>query len=369
MSRRAKAALFALILSSTAGLARLAHAESSEADKSAAETLFDEGRRLSGEGKFAEACVKFADSNRLDPGVGTLLNLGQCYKSLGRGASAWSTFREAAALARANGQSDREALARSEASALEPTLIRLSIEVPPEVVAAGPQVRRDGTAVPASLWGLATPVDPGSHVIEVTAAGKQSVRIEVAPTVAGSTTKVVIPLLVDDPAATGGPAPVTAPPAASAAPPPVAAPAPSQPAPLSPAPASDRSGLRVTGFVVGGIGVAALGAGVIFLALGKRENDQALAACTSGPDGNRCTSSVDRDNHENHVRAARDNYRIGYVGAGIGAAGIVSAVVLVALGSSGGQRPASASAQAAPTWGLAPRLGAGELGLDWEGLF
>jgi hypothetical protein len=353
-----------------------ASAQTSEVDKSAAETLFDEGRRLSSEGKFAEACLKFADSNKLDPGVGTLLNLGQCYKSLGRSASAWSTFREAAALARASGQSDRETLARGEASALEPSLIRLSIEVPPELVTASLQIRRDGAAVPTSLWGLPTPIDPGGHVIEVSASGKRAQRLEVTPGAPGSTTKVVIPPLVDEPSsppsaasATGGAAPPSPMPAALARP--VQAPGASTQGSLVPAErGSGRSGLRVTGFVVGGIGAAALGAGVVFLALGKSQNEQALAACTAGANGDHCTSTADRNNHENHVRAARDNFRIGYVGLGVGAAGVASAVVLIALGS-GGAKPGgtSTAGKSMSAWTLGPRLSPAELGLDWATCF
>lgn len=49
------------------------------------------------------------------------------------------------------------------------------------IVIWNPQVQRDGMAVPRSLWGLPTPVDPGLHVIEVTAPGKRAQRIEVSP--------------------------------------------------------------------------------------------------------------------------------------------------------------------------------------------
>lgn len=362
---------FALLLAAAIAASSPASAQPNASDKSAAETLFDEGRRLVGEGKFADACQKFADSNKLDPGVGTLLNLGQCYKSLGHSASAWSTFREAAALARASGQSDRETLARSEASALEPSLIRLLIEVPPEVAAFNPQIRRDGAAVPQSLWGLPAPVDPGVHVIEVAAAGKKAQRLEVSSSAPGSTTKVTIAFLTDVPVGavgvepSAGPVPA-APPATQGAQPASPAPAPSG-APAQPA--SERGGLRLTGLVVGGIGLAAAGAGVVFLVLGKNENDQALTLCTGGANGNRCANAVDAKNHENHVRAARDNLRLGYVGLGVGAAGIASALVLVALGSGGSKPSTRAGAPRPGHWALAPRVAEGELGLDLRARF
>jgi hypothetical protein len=48
-------------------------------DKAAAEALFDQGVRLMKQNSFAEACPKLEESDRIDPAVGTLLYLGECY--------------------------------------------------------------------------------------------------------------------------------------------------------------------------------------------------------------------------------------------------------------------------------------------------
>jgi hypothetical protein len=48
-----------------------AAADVSEADKAAAQALFDDARRLVGQGQYADACRKFARSQELDPGGGT----------------------------------------------------------------------------------------------------------------------------------------------------------------------------------------------------------------------------------------------------------------------------------------------------------
>ncbi len=62
------------------GLSGLARAQSAGTNnRAAAEALFSEGRSLSAKGRYAEACPKFEASQQLDPGLGTMLNLAECY--------------------------------------------------------------------------------------------------------------------------------------------------------------------------------------------------------------------------------------------------------------------------------------------------
>ena len=137
-----------------------------------AEALFNQGRRLVSVGRYADACPCFIESERLDHGVGTMLNLADCFEKNGQIASAWSGFRAAAAAAAAEGQPDREQIAREREIALLPQLARLAITPPQQGLPPGSEVHRDGILVSPWLWSSPVPVDPGDHVIVVAAPGK-----------------------------------------------------------------------------------------------------------------------------------------------------------------------------------------------------
>src|SRR5262249_4314765 len=141
--------------------------------QAAAQALFEEARKLMNKGDFQAACPKFADSQQTDPAPGTEFNLANCYEKWGKTASAWATFKSAAASYRAHNRADWEQKARDRAAALESKLSRLTIVVPAETNVAGFEVRRDGSPVGSSEFGTAIPVDPGDHAIDATAPGKK----------------------------------------------------------------------------------------------------------------------------------------------------------------------------------------------------
>src|SRR3954467_7016553 len=90
--QRTLAALLGLCLAMPVAFPRAAHADATLADKAAAQSLFDQGRSLMTKGQYAQACPKLAESQRLDPGLGTQFNLADCYEHLGQTASAWAGF-------------------------------------------------------------------------------------------------------------------------------------------------------------------------------------------------------------------------------------------------------------------------------------
>jgi serine/threonine-protein kinase len=125
------------------------------------------------EGRYAEACPKLGRSQSLDPQVGTMLNLAYCYENLGKTASGWSMWLEAAAAAEAKGQDKREEFARRRAAQLESRLLRVTITVAPQRDIESIDVQLDGASVPRGRWGAPTPVDPGQHWVQASGAGRR----------------------------------------------------------------------------------------------------------------------------------------------------------------------------------------------------
>jgi hypothetical protein len=307
-------------------------------DKVAAEALFEEGRRLVAASNFADACPKFADSERLDPSPGTLLNLANCYEKLGRSASAWATYREAASAANAANRADYVATAQRHAEALAPTLARLTVTVPQAV--DGLQVTRDGAPVGRGEWGVAIPIDAGTHKLEATAPGYKSWSSSVEVQQDGAQAAVTIPALEALPV--------------EPTPPPLPTPAPGPPPP--PVPVSEGNsggGQRVVGLIIGGVGVVGLALGGAFALTAKSQYNTSLGSCQpNNPDLCNSTGVSQRN-------TARSDGNIASVAVGVGAAALVGGAViwLTAPHGSvtvqrGGQPPSNA-----PHLAIAPTIG------------
>ena len=123
------------------------------------------------EGKSEAACPKLEESQRLDPGTGTLWHLARCYQDTGRLASAWATFHLVAQEAQRLGEDAKVKAALDRAKKLKPKLHTLTIEVPKESRVDGLEIRRGDAKVGEGAWGAAVPVDLGELVIEASAPG------------------------------------------------------------------------------------------------------------------------------------------------------------------------------------------------------
>src|SRR5262245_40088011 len=88
----ARFAMIRRVVIAVVSLAAAAHAD----DHVKATELFEAGRQLMANHDPAGACVKFAESIRIEPlAAGTMLNLGLCHQLLGRYKTALYWFRKA----------------------------------------------------------------------------------------------------------------------------------------------------------------------------------------------------------------------------------------------------------------------------------
>ncbi len=332
------AAVFVCVLS---GAAR---AQTNSSDKAAADALFDAARDLMKQQRYAEACPKFADSERLDPGTGTLLNLGRCYALNGQTASAWTTYREAAARARAEGQAEREALAREEAAKLEPKLTRVVIQVSEEARAAGVTVLRDGEELPKTLWGVPTPMDPGEHTMEATAPGKAPRTATFRVEGEGATVSVVVPPLSDrTPAPPTDPSPVAPVVAPASVPTPQNAAA--QPTDSRPASHSTDAGStqKILGYAAGGLGVAGVVVGALIARQGLAQNQDAEDICRGIE--TMCPPE-DIAHHDDLTRTAKNNFTRATIAFGVGGALLATGAILLLTAGPGTEQPAQTALSA-----------------------
>ena len=307
-------------------------------DPVAAEALFDRGRALMDQGHYDAACPKLAESQRLDPGVGTLLNLAECYDKAQKFALAWATFREADAVASHEGQAARATYAHKRAAEIEKRLARLAIDVSPGARVDGLVILRDGEALREPVWGIPLPVDPGPHTIEVRAPGYKTFTTTVIAT-RESAPVVILPL---EKAAEEVPASTPRPP-----PPPkveLVTPPPLVPRPLDRVP-SGRS-QRTAGIVVAGAGLAGLAVSGAFAAFAVTKD---RAASRAGCDSTTCPTAAGLQDSNDALTLARVSTWSFVVGAVVAAGGVTLWLT-------------APKAAPSPSAWLAPSLGGATLG-------
>lgn len=285
-------------------------------DKALAESLFNAGKTALEAGDYKTACKNFAESQKQDPSVGTLLNLGRCNELQGRLATAWGHYKEAARFAQLRGDPERSEAARRLATELEPKLSKLTVAaaepVPGMIVA---RIRKDdGERVQMSsgALGVALDVDAGAYVIEASAPGHQTWSGEITVGASADRQTISIPALAPAPAD----APVPTPPPGAGA------------TTVSTDGGSDGSGLVTAGLIVGGVGVVGVGLGAIFGIMASStasgaEDDPALCP-------NKQCSAAGLD----EIDSAETSATISTIGFGVGAAALAGGAVLLVLGLS-----------------------------------
>jgi len=251
-----------LILALVAGSAR--------ADDGDATALFTRGRELFKAGDYKQACPLFEESFRLEPALGTKLNLALCWAKIGRLVEARKMFEAVQKDATEAGQTQRADLAQSGLDALAAQMPTLKIKL--AGMPDDTRVQVDGDAVEITN---PLPLDPGEH--HVTATGAREVVYTARE---GATAEITLEAL----------------------------PAPTRPTQV---------------LIVGGAAAGALAIGTITGIVAIRANNASNAHCQASADGDVCDQrGLDLRSH------ART---LSHVTTGLFAAGIAVGVYAVVL--------------------------------------
>jgi hypothetical protein len=225
----------------------------------AAEALFNDGRNAMEAKDYVTACQRFRESNRLDPAVGTLLNLGVCETSRGRVATAWELFR--AVSEKLATDDPRRDYVTKQLAEIEPRLPHLVLTLA-SGAPADTKAREGDAEFANAAFGVPLPMDPGKHTFLVDAPGYESRTIDVELAEGKQQSLEIAP---------------------GAALPPTAAKVPA--GALAPSPTDEKKkghDTRLLGFIVGGVGVAGLGVGLTtgVMALGKKSTTDSQCSST-----------------------------------------------------------------------------------------
>ena len=225
--------------------------------------------------EYTRACPMLAESQRLDPGGGTLLNLALCYEGEGKLATAQLELDDALAQAVKDGRKDRATIAREHLALLAPRVPKLTLAFPAHSV-RGLVIELDGVSVSAAATGVSLPVDPGPHTVRASAPGHvpwastETVR-------EGESRRVQLPELAKP----------------GAAPPVVEQPVLRDPPPADTPASAPTQKFATASWVLGGVSVAALTASVVTGVIALSTRSEFEKRCF--PERNFCSNPSDAD--------------------------------------------------------------------------
>jgi hypothetical protein len=241
-------------------------------DRQVAQSLFEQARELMAKNDYAKACPMLSESQRLDPGGGTLLNLALCYEGEGKLATAQLELNDALSQAVKDGRADRETIAREHLAALGARVPKLTLVAPAQPV-PGLVIELDGITMSSATSGVALPVDPGSHEVRASAPGY--VPWSATPKLReGESRRLALPDLVKVGV--------------------VARPSPLAPAPTpEPAPSGSPTRFATASWVFAGVGIGALTASVVTGVIALNTRSDFEKRCF--PERSFCSNPTDAD--------------------------------------------------------------------------
>jgi len=269
-------------------------------NKDKADALFKHGKKLAADKKYAEACPAFEQSMKLDPGIGTQLNIGKCYEDWGLLGKALVAYRAAEKMAH-DAKDDREPKIKAIIDELDSNVPRLTIKLPKHASSEGVVVKLDNKVI--TTFGESMIIDPGPHTIDYTVDGVK--KQKTVPLERGSDSEVTLDIpkdrvvkkhvdeqVVEKPVSTG------------------------------PAPGHTQ---RLGGLVLGGAGVIAIGvSSLMTLSARGQYNDALEMYCNNAKD--MCDPMGLEQTHD--ARSTANTATIIFVGGAVAVAGGIALYVL-----------------------------------------
>jgi hypothetical protein len=163
----------AVIFACSALVARSAHAEPSQAELTTARRSFEAAVSLESEQRWTEAATRLREAIAIKDTPGLRFHLAKCEAEQGHLLGALAEYERVAELLRAGAKApDVQKLLGPASDALKQRIPRLSLELPGDV--PSPLVAVDGKQYGASDVALGIQLDPGRHGVRVTAAGRRA---------------------------------------------------------------------------------------------------------------------------------------------------------------------------------------------------
>lgn len=158
-----------------------------------ADQLFRHARVMLAERNYVDACPLLEQSHKLEPALGTLLNLADCFENLGRPAAAQRAFLQAAEWASRTKETKRQEVALQRAQALDAKVATVVVMLDKPPAGAKVELRAlDGTI-------LESPLEPGQYVAVASAPGffprEQSFEVAQPPAPVALTVPALEPII------------------------------------------------------------------------------------------------------------------------------------------------------------------------------
>lgn len=265
--RRGLAASAVLVVVALVGTP-LASAASPE-NRAAAQKHASQAQELKKQGQLAEACKHWAEAERLDSKLPTLLELAECNEQRGLLVEAQAQWALARDRAKHDEKPQSRARAESRLAAVEKRVAHLTLQLAANSPATA-QVLRDDVPLDAASLGGPLATNPGEHVILVKLAGHDDAKYSVKLADGDNQT---LPIAVGPVSGVAAAAP---PPSAPAAPLPALAPlaptiAPPAAKPEAPAATGWWTPPRTAGAIAGAAGLVGIGGGTALCVIGNKD--------------------------------------------------------------------------------------------------